>query len=75
MKNISSKSSICDIQLNFLLQVLQKIYETHGNSHFIYPLFKANLNLLDDNFILIFQKWANAQITEMPGIEINLLGG
>ena len=72
MKNISSKSSICDIQLDFLLQVLQKIYETHGNSHFIYPLLEANLNLLDDNFIVIFQKWANAQITEMPGIEINL---
>ena len=72
MKNTSSISSIYDIQLDFLLQVLSKIYETNRNSHFIYSLLKANLNLIDDNFIIIYQKWANVQITQMLGIEINI---
>jgi CHAT domain-containing protein len=58
-----------DLQLNFLLQVLQATSENYNNLQVVYSLLQANLDKLDDNFATVLQKWATATLDEVEAEE------
>jgi len=50
--------------LQFLPKVLQATAESEGDSEVVYPLLRANLDKLDDNFHAVLQSWAKAKLSE-----------
>lgn len=58
-----------ELQLNFLLQVLQATAENYSNSQVVYSLLQANLDKLDDNFATVLQKWTTATLHEVEAEE------
>ncbi|MBD2409581.1 hypothetical protein FACHB389_09125 [Nostoc calcicola FACHB-389] len=53
--------------LDFVTEVLEVSYETSGDSHIIYPLLEANIDKLNENFILALRR-----ITEYIRSQVNL---
>ena len=49
----------------FLIQVLEGIIESNGNSQVVYPLLQANLDKLDDGFTQIVQAWAKKTLAKV----------
>ena len=58
-----------DSQQDFLLEVLQAIDDSNGNSQVVYPLLQENLDKLDDNFATFLRSWVMASL---PQIESEL---
>jgi CHAT domain-containing protein/tetratricopeptide (TPR) repeat protein len=52
-------------QLDFLMTVFQAIAESSGNYQVIYPLFHANLSLLDESLIPLLTTWHQSKFTEV----------
>ncbi|MBD2047952.1 CHAT domain-containing protein [Coleofasciculus sp. FACHB-64] len=50
MINNSSSATTPEAYFNFLLEVLQALVQSNRNRQFLYQLFQANLDKLDDNF-------------------------
>ncbi|WP_375467171.1 tetratricopeptide repeat protein, partial [uncultured Nostoc sp.] len=58
---------------NFLLEVMQVTSKSGSDKQAVYPLLEANLDKLDDNFIVLLQHWAtntlsNAEENEAESI-------
>ncbi|MBD2514711.1 CHAT domain-containing protein [Nostoc sp. FACHB-973] len=51
--------------VQFLVQTLQEVYKSQGDPQVIYPLLRANLEKLNDNFTGLLQKWATKILTEL----------
>ncbi|PSB54983.1 tetratricopeptide repeat protein, partial [Chamaesiphon polymorphus] len=52
-------------QLDFLLEVLQSIANSNGDSQVVYPLLQQNLVLLDDEIVEILKDWVSTSFAEM----------
>ena len=51
--------------LQFLMEVLQATGDSEGDREVVYPLLRANLDKLDDNFIDVLQTWPSAKFSEV----------
>ncbi len=52
-------------QFNFLMTVFQAIADSSGNPQVVYPLFQANLPLLDEQLISVLTVWHQATFAEV----------
>ena len=52
-------------QLQFLLEVLQLVASSNGDSQSVYPLLRQNLALLDDGIIQVLNAWVTAKFAEV----------
>ncbi len=52
-------------QLSFLMTIFQSIDKSSGNPQIIYPLFRDNLSLLDEQLIPILTTWHQAKFTQI----------
>ncbi len=55
--------------LDFLMTVLGATEESKGNPALLYLLLQAHLDLLNENFIIVLQKWAEATLPKVEPLK------
>ena len=63
--NLLIKASRLDSQFRFFIQVLEATRYRYKSPQKLYQLLQANLELLDDDFIIIMRCWATVKLAEV----------
>jgi CHAT domain-containing protein/predicted LPLAT superfamily acyltransferase len=59
----------------FLLEVLQAVYESNNDPTVVYPILQRRQHLLDDTFAQVLQQWARNVFSQVKAEEVAVIAG